>query len=252
MMTSLNGSNFHVADPLCREFTGDRWSSPRLRTSTWLCYQMDMFFALLAFCAGNSPVAGEFPSQRPVTQSFDVFFDLHLNKRLSKQSRRLWFEVPLCSSSHHCNVKLVYSGQTKSISWPMMTWLLTLPGHQFRSITFMLILQNLVPSAHIVNDNQQRISQYVSCYWSGDFCSLKLYIYKLLSMIILERSKSTQSPYSTPFLGPLASLNNPTGHLLAYIYFIWPKLPNWCQLMCITLFKFPVLSSLTQISHDLC
>ena len=34
--------------------------------------------ALLALCAGNSPVIGEFPSQRPVTRSFDVFFDLHL------------------------------------------------------------------------------------------------------------------------------------------------------------------------------
>ena len=31
------------------------------------------------------PVTGEFPSQRPVKQSFDVFFDLRLNKRLSKQ-----------------------------------------------------------------------------------------------------------------------------------------------------------------------
>ena len=29
-------------------------------------------FALLALCAGNSPVTGEFPSQRPVTHSFDV------------------------------------------------------------------------------------------------------------------------------------------------------------------------------------
>ena len=29
----------------------------------------------------------EFPSQRPVTRSFDVFFDLRLNKRLSEQSR---------------------------------------------------------------------------------------------------------------------------------------------------------------------
>ena len=35
---------------------------------------------------GNSTVTGEFPSQRPVTRSFDVFFDLHLNKRLCKQS----------------------------------------------------------------------------------------------------------------------------------------------------------------------
>ena len=37
------------------------------------------FSALLALCAGNSAVTGEFPSQRPVTRNFDVFFDLHLN-----------------------------------------------------------------------------------------------------------------------------------------------------------------------------
>ena len=47
---------------------------------------METFSALLAICAGNSPVSGEFPTQRPVTQSFDVFFDLRVNKRLSKQS----------------------------------------------------------------------------------------------------------------------------------------------------------------------
>ena len=46
---------------------------------------MEKFSALLAICAGNSPVTGEFPAQRPVTQSFDVFFDLRLTKRLSKQ-----------------------------------------------------------------------------------------------------------------------------------------------------------------------
>ena len=39
------------------------------------------------------PVTGEFPSQRPVMWSFDVFFDLGLNKWLSKQSRRWWFET---------------------------------------------------------------------------------------------------------------------------------------------------------------
>ena len=39
---------------------------------------METFSALLAFCAGNSPVNGEFPWQRPVTRSFDVFFDLRL------------------------------------------------------------------------------------------------------------------------------------------------------------------------------
>ena len=36
---------------------------------------------------------GEFPAQRPVTLSFDVFFDLRLNKRLSKQSQGWWFET---------------------------------------------------------------------------------------------------------------------------------------------------------------
>ena len=49
-------------------------------------HQMETFSALLAICAGNSPVHGEFPTQRPVTRSFDVYFDLRPNKRLSKQS----------------------------------------------------------------------------------------------------------------------------------------------------------------------
>ena len=47
-------------------------------TNSWWRYQMETFSALLALCAGNSPVTGEFPSQRPVRWSFDVFFDLHL------------------------------------------------------------------------------------------------------------------------------------------------------------------------------
>ena len=47
---------------------------------------MERFSVLLAIRVGNSPVPGEFPTQRPVTRGFDVFFDLRLNKRLSKQS----------------------------------------------------------------------------------------------------------------------------------------------------------------------
>ena len=53
---------------------------------SWWRHQMETFSALLALCVGNSPVTGEFPSQRPVTRNFDVFFDLCLNKQLSKQS----------------------------------------------------------------------------------------------------------------------------------------------------------------------
>ena len=36
-------------------------------------------FSLLVICTGNSPVTGEFLAQRPVTQNFDVFFDLRMN-----------------------------------------------------------------------------------------------------------------------------------------------------------------------------
>ena len=56
---------------------------------TWWRHQMETFSALLAICAGNSPVSGEFSAQRPVTRSFDVFFDLCPNKQLSKQMVRL-------------------------------------------------------------------------------------------------------------------------------------------------------------------
>ena len=69
----------------------------------WRRHQMETFSVLLAICAGNSPVTGEFLSQRPVTRSFDVFFDLGLNIRLRKQSRRRWFEMPSHSLWRHCN-----------------------------------------------------------------------------------------------------------------------------------------------------
>ena len=70
---------------------------------TWWRHQMETFSALLAICAGNSPVSGEFPTQRPVTRSFDIFFDLRLNKRLSKQSWGWWFETLSCPLWRQCN-----------------------------------------------------------------------------------------------------------------------------------------------------
>ena len=70
MMTSSNGNIFRVTGPLCGEFTGP----------------------------------GEFPTQRPVTRSFDVFFDLRLNKRLSKQPWGWWFETQSWSLWRHGNV----------------------------------------------------------------------------------------------------------------------------------------------------
>ena len=71
---------------------------------TWWRHQMETFSALLVICAGNSPVPGEFPTHRPVTQSFDVYFDLRPNKRLSKQSWGWWFETPSRPLWRHHNV----------------------------------------------------------------------------------------------------------------------------------------------------
>ena len=71
---------------------------------SWCRHQMETFSVLLAICAGNSPVPGEFCAQRPVTRSFDVFFDLRLNKRLSKQSWGCWFETLSYPLWRHCNV----------------------------------------------------------------------------------------------------------------------------------------------------
>ena len=73
-MTSSKGNLFHVTGPLCGEFTGP----------------------------------GEIPAQRPVTRSFDVFLDLHPNKRLSKQPWGWWFETPSWSLWRQCNAKKVW------------------------------------------------------------------------------------------------------------------------------------------------
>ena len=87
MMTSSNGNIFCVTGPLCGEFTGP----------------------------------GEFPAQRPVTRSFDVFFDLRLNKRLSKQSWGWWFETPSWSLWRHRNVAME-AARTSTVV--VLTWII--------------------------------------------------------------------------------------------------------------------------------
>ena len=48
-------------------------------------------------------VTGHLWGNSPVTRSFDVLFDLHRNKRLSKQSWDWWFETPSHPLWRHCN-----------------------------------------------------------------------------------------------------------------------------------------------------
>ena len=94
--------------------------------------KMETFPALPTLCEGNPPVTDEFPSQRPVTRSFDIFFGLR-NKQLSKQPGSLWFETQsgslLCNHSSllhgfQCNLTIYYSPSTNEVI-PMnkcLTW----------------------------------------------------------------------------------------------------------------------------------
>ena len=79
---------------------------------------METYSALLAICVGNSPVTGEFPAQRPVMRSFDVFFDLRLIKWLSKQWWGWWFEMPSHPLWCRCNVEqLTWRRDCLVVSW---------------------------------------------------------------------------------------------------------------------------------------
>ena len=123
-----------------------------LMAPTWWRQQMETLSALLALCAGNSLVTGErcdmafiepmhrnkpnityllvtgeFPSQRPVTRSYDVFFDLHLNTWLNKQSRHWWFGMPSCSLWQHCN-ESIKSQHCSSIMWGNESWHIAFPA----------------------------------------------------------------------------------------------------------------------------
>ena len=73
----------------------------------WRCHQMEIFSALLAICAGYSPVTGEFSTHRPVTWSFDVLFDLRLNEWLRYQLRGWWIKTPSGPLWRHSNVCII-------------------------------------------------------------------------------------------------------------------------------------------------
>ena len=141
MMTSSNGNIFRVTGHLCGEFTGHRWHDDVIKWKHFPRYwpfvrgihrspvnpphkgqwRGALLFTLI--CARingwvNNCKAGdlkrnrahydvivmEFPTQRSVTRNFDVFFDLRLNKPLSKQWWGCWFETPSSPLWRHRNV----------------------------------------------------------------------------------------------------------------------------------------------------
>ena len=130
--------------------TGERLENKK--HTTWWRHQMETFSALLAICAGNSPVPGEFPTQRPVTRSFDVCY-LRLNKRLSKQWWGWWFETlsrplwrhrnELDSGNKVWNPVLIYAWWQH----PLYGWYNDLKG------LFLQILMTLCTSSLIIEES---------------------------------------------------------------------------------------------------
>ena len=102
--------------------------------NTWRRHQMAAVSALLTLCEGNSSVTGEFPSQRPVTRSFDVFYDLRPNKRLNwlyNQSTGWWFEAPSRSLWRHCNVVCQTDSYREISYWWNFAWIVVVSASFF-------------------------------------------------------------------------------------------------------------------------
>ena len=114
------------------------WPHP-LPSSPWWRHQMEIFSALLAICAGNSPVTGEFPTQRPVTRSFDVYFDLRPNEWLSKQSWGWWFETLSRSLWRHRNATPTYTlfVTVECVAYTQRSWSWGYIRHKTRSHFFL-------------------------------------------------------------------------------------------------------------------
>ena len=123
------------------------WGNSKMEKHfSWWRHQMDTFAALPALCERNPQVTGGFPSQRPVTWSFDVFVDLHLNKPLSKKSKRRWFETPSRSLLRNCNVDP--DGDPSPLEHLLLVWFRTHPEN-FIEICYHIVI--VAQGRHIVS-----------------------------------------------------------------------------------------------------
>ena len=98
------------------------------RVFSWWRHQMETFSALLALCVGNSPVTGEFPAQRPVTRSFDVFFDLRLShswvnnrEAVDLRRHRVHHDVTVMSNHIHSTVNNYWT-QVQVVLYNITQW----------------------------------------------------------------------------------------------------------------------------------
>ena len=148
----------------------------------WWRHQMETFSASLALCVGNSPVPGGFPAQRPVTRSFDVFFDLCLNKRLSKQSWGWWFKTPSCPLWRYCNV----SGAAGTMATSNVAEQRSYCSNARTVCSWCELVTNFVATTHCLSVLMKRSSIIVS--GAGMICYSSMRIYCLRTFTSSSRS----------------------------------------------------------------
>ena len=130
---------------------------------------METFSALLSICAGNSPVTGEFHAQRPVTRSFDVFFDLRLNKRWSKQSCLL-FDGHFETNFIEIWIKTHQTFLSRKLFLKM--YCMFVKCWYFLDLKVMHLNSELVPITYIIICEEKAFPWHVKCFvilWLGDY-----------------------------------------------------------------------------------
>ena len=175
---------------------------------SWWRHQMETFSALLAICAGNLPIPGEFPTQRPVTPGFGAFFDLRLNKRLSKQWWGWWYETLSCPLWRHRNAQS-YCGDKCIILHSLMMSAKSRMCLACRSYSFLYI----TPSYYHHYANLSEDIELIKCL-SDIFCPVceQDQAYSLLSII--------QYVGLCVFSLPVPPVMNKTIHILCLIVII--------------------------------
>ena len=179
---------------------------------------METFSTLLAFSVGNSPVL---PAQRPVTRSFDVFFDLRLNKRLSKQSWGWWFETLSCPLWRHSNEV----GNPSTIDYFLASSSL-LDNIKYLSIedpsvhsihSFMKLSFSAIFSLYLLKENKYRSLEKIRNYkWDSNVANR----FKIYSGIT-KASNKWGNIENNSFISIKIMWSGPYAHLAFEALFVW-------------------------------
>ena len=159
-------------------------------------------------------------------RSFDVFFDLYLNKQLSKQSYGWWFEMPLCPLWHHCNVFIA----SKRFEWAWMSnftptkkWM-SCWQHDGWVINYSDVIMSMIAS---------RITSLLICLLNGLFRCRSKKTLKLRVIGLCEGNLPVTSEFPTQSDSKVENFDDVI--CFAYACLSWKKISTICSLGTVSL-----------------